>query len=68
MKKILCDKELSEEFSRNRQDGLLKLRERRTLARVIICQWLKQGLIVPVGNNRYKKVTCGDRENRSRNL
>ncbi len=68
MKKILCDKELPEEFSRNQLDGLLKLRERRTPARIFICQWLKQGLIVSVGNNRYKKVTCGDNGNRSCNL
>ena len=47
--------ELSEEFSRDQLNALLKLRERRTPARVFICQWSKRGLITPFGDNRYKK-------------
>ena len=48
--------ELSNEFSRDQLNALLKIRERTTPARVFLCQWSKRGLITPIGDDHYMKI------------
>lgn len=48
--------QLSTEFTRDQLTALLKQREKKTPARIFICQWSKRKLIQAIGNNRFKKL------------
>lgn len=52
--------QLSEEFTRDQLNALLCQREKKTPARIFICQWAKRKLIQPLGNDRYKKNKITD--------
>lgn len=52
--------QLSEEFSRDQLNALLKQRAKKTPARIFICQWTKRKLIQPIENDRYRKVAKVD--------
>lgn len=48
--------QLSEEFTRDQLNALLAFREKKTPARIFICQWGKRKLIQALGNDRYRKI------------